>query len=108
MKTNGINLSVATGTSSSLTYDLNGNMTSDGTNSYSWDAENRLIQITYPGSGNNSQFAYDGLGRNVQILEYVSSSLSSTKQFVWSKDEMRPYQPCEARNAGGTITAQYF
>jgi hypothetical protein len=30
-------------------YDLNGNMTSDGTNSYSWDAENRLIQINYSG-----------------------------------------------------------
>jgi RHS repeat-associated protein len=108
MKTNGINLSVATGTSSSLTYDLNGNMTSDGTNSYSWDAENRLLSIVYPGSGNNSQFAYDSFGRNVQILEYVSSSLSSTKEFVWGRDGKRPFKPCEARNASGTITAQYF
>ena len=103
VKTNGINLSVATGTSSSPTYDLNGNMTSDGTNSYSWDAENRLIEIVYPGSGNNSQFAYDGLGRNVQILEYVSSSLSSTKHFVWSGDGR-----CEERNSGGSLTKQFF
>jgi RHS repeat-associated protein len=103
VKTNGINLSVATGTSSSPTYDLNGNMTSDGNgNSYSWDAENRLLQITYPGSGNNSQFAYDGLGRNVQILEYTAASLTSTKQFVWDDDR------CEARNSSSTITAQYY
>jgi hypothetical protein len=32
-----------------LSYDLNGNMTSDGSNSYAWDADNKLIKITYPG-----------------------------------------------------------
>ena len=37
-------------------------MTSDGTNSYAWDAENRMIKITYPGSSNFSSFVYDGLG----------------------------------------------
>lgn len=51
----------------------------------------------------NSQFSYDGWGRNVKILEYTSSSLTSTKMFVWCDD-----QRCEARNASSTITAQYF
>ena len=95
---------MATGTSASLTYDLNGNLTNDGTNSYSWDAEDRLIQITYPGSGNYSQFSYDPMGQLVQILEYTSGSLTSTKQFVWAGGE----SPEEVRNAGGTITTQYF
>jgi len=104
MKINGYALSVANGASATLTFDLNGNMTSDGTNSYSWDAENRLLSIIYPGTGNHSDFSYDGLGRNVQILEYAASSLTSTKQFVWSFGNT----PREARNAGGTITAQYF
>jgi hypothetical protein len=46
-KTNNYQLT-ATGTpSTSLTYDANGNMTSDGTNSYQWDAENRLIKINF-------------------------------------------------------------
>jgi len=103
-QTNGIQLSVATGTSSSLTYDLNGNMTSDGTNSYSWDAEDRLIQITYPGSGNNSQFSYDPWGRNVTIQEYSGGSLVSTKQFVWCAGT----KPREARDASSNVTAQYF
>ena len=59
--TNPYPIAVTGGNSSTLTYDLNGNMTSDGTNEYAWDAENRLIKITYPGSENYSQFVYDGL-----------------------------------------------
>jgi RHS repeat-associated protein len=83
-------------------------MTSDGTNSYSWDAENRLIKVTYPGSGNNSQFSYDGFGRNVSIVETVSGSVTSTKMFVWSSDKFRQFRPCEARNSSSSVTAQYF
>jgi RHS repeat-associated protein len=32
-------------TSASFTYDANGNMTSDGTRTYEWDAENRLVAV---------------------------------------------------------------
>ncbi len=35
--------------SATPTFDANGNMTSDGTNTYEWDAENRLVKINYPG-----------------------------------------------------------
>ena len=101
---NGYQLSVPTGTTASLTWDSNGNMLTDGLgNSYSWDCENRLIKITYPGSGNNSAFTYDGFGRNVSIVETVSGSVTSTKQFVWIRGQRR-----EVRNAGGTVTAQFF
>ena len=31
-----------------LTYDADGNLTSDGERDYTWDAENRLVDITYP------------------------------------------------------------
>jgi RHS repeat-associated protein len=93
------------GPTATLTFDANGNMTADGSgNSYSWDAENRLIKITYPGSGNYSQFAYDGLGRNVLIQEYTASSLTGTRQFVWTENNYRK----EARDASSTITGQYF
>jgi hypothetical protein len=44
--------------STSLKYDLNGNMTNDGTNTYQWDAENRLIQINYPESQDLSASAF--------------------------------------------------
>src|SRR5258708_8329733 len=51
-----------------LTYDLNGNETSSvtatATNTYEWDAADRLVAIN---SGiNRSEFTYDGLGRRVR------------------------------------------
>jgi RHS repeat-associated protein len=66
-------------------------------------SENRHIKINYPGSGNNSQFTYDGFGHNVAIIETTGGTVSSTKQFVWAKGAMQ-----EARNASGSVTAQYF
>jgi hypothetical protein len=32
-----------------LSFDANGNLLSDGQRNYSWDAENRMVGITYPG-----------------------------------------------------------
>ena len=43
-----------------LTYDLNGNLTSDGTNTYTWDARNRIVAITGPVP---ATFVYDAAGR---------------------------------------------
>jgi len=45
-----------------LFYDLNGNMTSDGTHSFTWDARNRLKQID---NGSTASFLYDPFGRRV-------------------------------------------
>jgi len=47
--------------SQTLTYDLNGNLTSDGTNSYTWDARNRLTAINGPAI--TATFSYDFVGR---------------------------------------------
>jgi len=46
-----------------LTYDLNGNLTSDGTNTYAWSARNQLAGITGP---TTASFVYDGAGRRRQ------------------------------------------
>ncbi|MBI5175458.1 MAG: hypothetical protein HY986_21415 [Candidatus Melainabacteria bacterium] len=78
-------------------------MTSDGTNSYTWAAENRLIQITYPGSGNNSQFVYDAFSGLVKIVETTSSTVTSTKQFIRCSNQI-----CEERNASSTLQKQFF
>jgi RHS repeat-associated protein len=54
------------------TYDANGNLThrilSGQITTYSWDAENRLIQITYP-NGSNEKYIYDGFGQRVKVLK---------------------------------------
>jgi len=59
----------------SLFYDLNGNMTSDGTHSYTWDARNRLNQID---SGTTASFTYDPLGRRVS-----KNTLGTTTSFLY-------------------------
>jgi len=43
-----------------LFYDPNGNMTSDGTNGYTWDARNRLVSTL-----SGASFRYDPFGRRV-------------------------------------------
>jgi RHS repeat-associated protein len=45
-------------------YDFNGNLTGDGTHTYTWDARNRLIGIT-----GAVGFAYDGVGRRQTVTQ---------------------------------------
>src|SRR5215213_9945189 len=44
-----------------LTYDGNGNLTNDGTNTYSWNARDELASISGPGL--SASFQYDAFGR---------------------------------------------
>jgi len=98
-----ITIAVNGGAGRVRTFDTNGNMTGDGVNSYLWDAENRLIQVTYAGTGNNSQLTYDAFSGLVKIVETSAGSVTSTKQFVRCGSQI-----CEGRNATGTITKQFF
>jgi YD repeat-containing protein len=50
------------GASKTFGYDGNGNMTSHGTRTYDWDAENRLIAVK-EGATTLASFTYDGQGR---------------------------------------------
>jgi hypothetical protein len=43
-----------------LGYDANGNLTSDGTNAYTWDARDHLTGIS---GANSASFVYDAFGR---------------------------------------------
>jgi RHS repeat-associated protein len=45
-------------------YDTAGNLTNDGTYTYSYDAENRLISVV--GGSSNSTYTYDALGHRVK------------------------------------------
>jgi RHS repeat-associated protein len=90
--TNGLNQYTGAG-SDSFTYDANGNLTSDGENTYLYDIENRLVRMTdgdgyitelwydptgrlfqldsnKPGSAGRTHFTYDG---NAMIVEYTPS-----------------------------------
>jgi RHS repeat-associated protein len=64
------------GTAATFTYDPNGNMTSDGSKTYTWDAENRLVEVKQ-GGNMLAAFAYDGEGRR-----YSTTTGGVTKTFV--------------------------
>jgi RHS repeat-associated protein len=68
--------------SQALIYDLNGNLMSDGTNTYTWDARNRLAAIAGPLPAN---FVYDAAGRRNQ--KTVNGVITS---FVY--DRLNPVQ----------------
>jgi RHS repeat-associated protein len=68
-----------------LTYDLNGNLTGDGTNTYTWNARNQLASI----SGSlPASFVYDAFGRRQRttldgaITDVVYDGLNPVRQAV--------------------------
>jgi RHS repeat-associated protein len=65
------------GVNSSYTYDANGNMTGDGTNTYVWDSRNQLSS-TKVGSTTTASFAYDAVGRRAK-----KTISSTTTQFAY-------------------------
>jgi RHS repeat-associated protein len=44
----------------SSTYDMNGNLTNDGTNTYTWNVRNQLVGLS---GGTSASFQYDAFGR---------------------------------------------
>jgi len=55
-----------------LTYDNNGNLTSDGVNTYSWNARNELVSISGPGL--TASFQYDASGHRINKSDNAIST----------------------------------
>jgi RHS repeat-associated protein len=92
------------GTNRTLTYDLNGSITSDGgTRTLEWDGANRLVAINYTGFTTRSEFTYDGLSRVAKIVEKTGSTINSTRKFVWEGQEK-----LEFRDATDAVTQRNF
>src|SRR5206468_7193926 len=65
-----------------FTYDLNGNLTWDGSKTYEWDAKNRLVAVNM--STHRSEFTYDGIDRRVRIVEKDSGSTTRDARLIWN------------------------
>jgi RHS repeat-associated protein len=77
--------------SSNLTCDANGNLTSDGTHTYTWDARNHLVSIS---GAVSASFQYDAFGR------WVSKTVGpATTSYLY--DGLNPVQEL----SGGSPTA---
>jgi hypothetical protein len=114
-----------------FTYDYDGNLLTDGRWNYTWDAENRLVQMvanTSVGPQQKLEFAYDWKGRRIQkkvshynsgswvldsdsrsvydawkLIVILNSQLSILQSFLWGPDLSGT-----AQGAGvGGLTAVY-
>jgi RHS repeat-associated protein len=85
----------------SLMYDANGNLTSDGTNTYIWNARNQLVSIS---GGTSASFQYDPFGRR------VSKTIGGTMQYLY--DGVNPVQELSGTTASANLLAggvdEYF
>jgi YD repeat-containing protein len=77
---NGLNQYLSAGPAT-FTHDANGNLTSDGTSAYVYDAENRLVSSSASGG---TTLSYDPLGR----LWKIWSQQTGTTSFVYEGDHV--------------------
>jgi RHS repeat-associated protein len=78
-----------------LSYDANGNLISDGTDNYTWNARNDL---TGTGGSATASFTYDGLGRRA-----TKSIGATTTQLLY--DNMNPVQELQGGAPSANILA---
>ena len=76
-------------------YDPNGNLTSDGTTTFTYDAENRLVSAS---GAKTAALTYDPLGRLFQVW----SPTTGVTQFLYDGDEL-----IAEYNAYGTLLRRY-
>jgi RHS repeat-associated protein len=78
-------------------YDANGNLSSDGTSTYKYDAENRLVSVT---GGTSVTLSYDPMGR---LWQYAAPSGTGTVRFLYDGDQL-----AQELNTVGTVQRNYI
>jgi RHS repeat-associated protein len=85
----------------SYVYDGNGNLISDGTRAFEWDAEDRLTAVVL--GLHRSEFGYDGFSRRIRIVERDSNAVVSDKHLIWCGASI-----CEERDVVNGLTKRFF
>jgi len=91
---------LANATGTAFTYDANGNMLTEGADTFAYDYENRLIQAVV--GGTNYQYQYDGVGNRM-----CATRGGVTTRYVLDVNGNLSHVLAET-DAGGTIVAYYI
>jgi RHS repeat-associated protein len=93
----------ATGGPATVRYDNNGNQTDDGTNHYSYDAFNRLTEVTRDSDGAVIAIdTYDAYNRRISKVVTNSSAANGTSRFSYDG-----WHDIEERDGNGRLVQQY-
>ena len=97
------NNQLATWAANTYAYDSNGNTVSgDGTKTYKWDAENRLVEIDYVGGTDKTTFAYDGINHRTVQADTIGG-VTTTTRYLWCGDRI-----CQKRDGSDTVLKRYL
>ena len=99
-QTNNYQVTVPSGVNATLLYDLNGNLTNDGSKTYEWDAVNRCVAINL--GTHRTEMSYDGQNRESKRVERENGTVTETKQFIWEG-----WQRSEERDANNQVSKRF-
>jgi YD repeat-containing protein len=74
---------------------------SAGTRNYGWDFENRLTEVTLPGTGGTVSFEYNPFGRRIQKA-FTQNGTTTTTNYVYDGDNT-----VETTDQNGNELAKY-
>jgi RHS repeat-associated protein len=88
-------------TAKSFNVDSAGNLLTDGTRTFEWDARNQLVAVTM--ASNRTEFTYDGAQRRVRTVEKSAGVVVSDVQALWCGGAL-----CEERNLSTGVALRRF
>jgi len=86
------------GVRTDFTYDANGNQTSKGDMTFTWDYQNRLVQVNNPRYPVPSTFAYDGDGKRIS-----KTDSKGTRNYIYDGVDV-----VLETDGNGSLTREYF
>lgn len=90
------------GASRTFTFDPSGNLTSDGTRTFEWDAKNQMVAVNQ--GTHRSEFTYDGLQRRVRTVEKEGGAVQTDRVHIACSTAV-----CESRDAvSGVVQERFF
>ena len=86
-----------------LTYNADGELTGNGTDTFTWDAAHRLVSVTNTSTGTITTYTDNGLGERVATTVKASGATPVAIDTLWCGATI-----CAAFSQSNTLTNQYF